>query len=1790
MRKIATRSHSENVEAPAPSEEGSAEDEFEEAKDDPSAEDVSDKDGEDEAVEGQESSLQGEIQDAVIPLWEKLEEVQDGLQAQSKEQGDSIQALRMQVAELTGLVQSLAANLNASKISASSQDEVWKIVGRGKSTQGVGAKIRVQDSERRSRSPSAVVEDGTERRGRSLGAIHEDSVGDGYGSDDNKSVASVFSRLLDDAGQTNYANAARKSFGKLPESLQLREWPHEPLDYKNQPKAPVLSKAGKIMSKEDILKFCEKFVAYKNAGGSLNFWRIVVDTESQISIFVLLFPGKVPALEEMRDLSTHELLKIVHEKCGNKSKFDAKGDFMEKGLLKIGKFNHATIDEQPEETTASFVSGVFTLAETAASDFGITEVDVVKQVLAKKLDGNWQMETKIQKITNLGDLFEFVQSKAQACIIAKKYLSDYGIRPGMKQERDQKEKKGLDAATGGRGSSSAGSSSEKKKCFICQSPDHVSKDCPLKSKEGEQRTCWGCGNTGHARAVKQSNNKWVITCPKKDDPGFVARGPFTGKKALAIPSISGESKGLPFNIYSIVVGNRENLHVAFGADSLSASSVVSVEQAAILETCGAVITSSTATLQVAGDNCIRSKGQIRFELSSVECPGVVVSPITVTAEILEMPSGVCVLGCDDMARAGILNSIGLLRDQSNSGAGKDARFAMHMFRRDCVSLGLDLSFESEQEKSKEPYLARDKLSLPCISQNSEGDGLCLTVVDMAHSDAVEEEISRAHASVAVCHGGVARTLREVQKNNPNTTVTRRQVRLFIQRCAICQRNQDFIPSAVGGQQKISGSDVGAQLAGDLCVNFPVGDNLYHVLTFVETHSGEIFLSVLPDKTAKSVAVGMVKVISRVGRFPNATLVTDKGGEFCSEVSTEVQRLLGLNSYVITPTKHGANGMAEVRNRSISTFIRNYTASMNGQASEDLANFEVAVALAELQINTSVMERYGLAPWQITRPFNGENLGWQFKEDFAQKNPEGTTLELSKFIEKAAIEASFLMNKRRWEAYGRRGVSSETPIIYKPGDAVLLHREDDRRENKFGFKVEGPFKVVRQSGASVEICDLNSKKDKNVRKVPIYRLKHFYHLKGADLQALARTGSGEFEVENIVRWRVREGGKPKNKSDYEWLVKWRHYADSYNSWIGWSEARLLEALQNFIDDQQSLEWLRPKLERAPGLLLSMLGAVGVPVQSVVEKATVPAIQSGPQSAAMTSLLAEIAHLGTIEPGEIAEWPSIYSDPDGTETLNLDTFSSELFPDIMTSQVAWGICATIQQSEAAAGYLAVSYGPDLTAEELSALKAEVYANRDLYEASRDPAFPSRTMSVRLKLGAKLEDLPKPARRKYDLESKRIISERVALWESQAFIRRVPPGVQPPTASACYIVPGSETSLGRRVVVDFKAGNLHLHKPTEFYPADVSEFLLQTAGKKKFGKSDIIDWFGRLNCGALTQADEQKEMETLGYTSRSLTTFIDPEGNFYEFNRVPQGLVCSAQHAQEMSRLLFGDKAYQDDIISSGVDFDDYLRSLQEQHRLARLENVHFSGKKSFYGFSELEIVGLMTNGEQQWLTEETRFNASLLSRPLIVSELRHILGVYTYMSQFVKNFAILRQPFNNSCATNRRGMEKLIWTPELITAWDTLSAAVSHSVPLAFPDGDSEYFVITDASNGGIGAMLFKRKRVIGASIPLDPLSDPTLVLVALGSMAFKLVQLRWSTIEQECFGIFWALRKFRHILLNSDFTVYCDHRNLSFLLKSESKKLTNWRLALQEFSFKVVHIAGAANWGADVLSRLHRAVA
>ena len=119
-------------------------------------------------------------------------------------------------------------------------------------------------------------------------------------------------------------------------------------------------------------------------------------------------------------------------------------------------------------------------------------------------------------------------------------------------------------------------------------------------------------------------------------------------------------------------------------------------------------------------------------------------------------------------------------------------------------------------------------------------------------------------------------------------------------------------------------------------------------------------------------------------------------------------------------------------------------------------------------------------------------------------------------------------------------------------------------------------------------------------------------------------------------------------------------------------------------------------------------------------------------------------------------------------------------------------------------------------------------------------------------------------------------------------------------------------------------------------------------------------------------------------------------------------------------------------------------------------------------------------------------------------------------------------------------KFVWTSTHHTAFNTLRSALLEAAIVHYPDPSKHYIVYTNTSNDACGAQLSQEHD--GQELP-----------VALLWHTFTDTQQKWSTMEQEAYGVYYAVTKWNYCLQGSDIIVYSDHKPLQKFLNGENAK-------------------------------------
>ena len=365
--------------------------------------------------------------------------------------------------------------------------------------------------------------------------------------------------------------------------------------------------------------------------------------------------------------------------------------------------------------------------------------------------------------------------------------------------------------------------------------------------------------------------------------------------------------------------------------------------------------------------------------------------------------------------------------------------------------------------------------------------------------------------------------------------------------------------------------------------------------------------------------------------------------------------------------------------------------------------------------------------------------------------------------------------------------------------------------------------------------------------------------------------------------------------------------------------------------------------------------------------------------------------------------------------------------------------------------------------------------------------------------------------------------------------------------------------RICIDFR----RLNKITVTDPQPVpspAESFLGMSEDKYFSKLDLTKGYHQIR---VRPSDVHK------------TAFVTM-GQHYEFLRMPFGMVNSGMTMiRAVRRLLEGmDNVvdYIDDLLVHTKTWEEHLQVLEELFKRLKAANLVARPTKCELGATQVDFLGHRfgrgTVGLQVCNVEKVKD----APRPTTKKEIRSFLGLVGYYQPFIPNFVAIAAPLSD--LTRKGQPNKIVWGEPQERAYAALRKAVISKPILMLPDVNKEFVLRTDAYDIGLGATLLQNR-------------DGHIFPVAYASRKLLDREKRYSVMERECLGIVWGIKKFALHLYGKQFTLQTDHRPLEFLKvsKFDNPRIMRWVLALQSFVFRVEHIKGKDNVGADFHSRV-----
>lgn len=371
---------------------------------------------------------------------------------------------------------------------------------------------------------------------------------------------------------------------------------------------------------------------------------------------------------------------------------------------------------------------------------------------------------------------------------------------------------------------------------------------------------------------------------------------------------------------------------------------------------------------------------------------------------------------------------------------------------------------------------------------------------------------------------------------------------------------------------------------------------------------------------------------------------------------------------------------------------------------------------------------------------------------------------------------------------------------------------------------------------------------------------------------------------------------------------------------------------------------------------------------------------------------------------------------------------------------------------------------------------------------------------------------------------------------------------------------TVKGYRVCLDPRPLNKLF--PAIPYPLPLIKELLESlTGSVVFSRIDLRASFHQF------QLKEEDQVKTT-FTWR---------GTQYCFVGAPFGLKHVSSIFQIVMHAIFGSwsfvRVFIDDIVIHSPTFASHRQHLLLVFLELRKFHLRVNPQKCELGRDKLGLLGYTVSQNGIAISQEKVLQLDQWEIPTTGKMLQRQLGFLNFFRELIPMYSKLTAPLD-ALIKNIKNLKGL-WTDEHSAIYGKLKEIMKSGLVLSFPDFSCPFCIATDASNKGIGGVLYQ-----------GSIEKPKFISFAARSLSES--ERRYGATQRELLGVVFCLNKFQYHISGSKFTLYTDHKALTYMFDQKRLKpfLLNWIETLLSFDFDVVYRPGIKNVLPDKISRLY----
>ena len=353
-------------------------------------------------------------------------------------------------------------------------------------------------------------------------------------------------------------------------------------------------------------------------------------------------------------------------------------------------------------------------------------------------------------------------------------------------------------------------------------------------------------------------------------------------------------------------------------------------------------------------------------------------------------------------------------------------------------------------------------------------------------------------------------------------------------------------------------------------------------------------------------------------------------------------------------------------------------------------------------------------------------------------------------------------------------------------------------------------------------------------------------------------------------------------------------------------------------------------------------------------------------------------------------------------------------------------------------------------------------------------------------------------------------------------------------------------------------------------IPELIARVKNSSRFTKFDVRWGYNNV------RIKEGDELKVAFITNKGL---FEPHVMFF-------GLTNSPATFQTMMNALFEEELregwltiYMDDIlIHTNDSLEDHRSKVHLILDKLAKHDLYLKPEKCLFEKDEVEFLGVVLKGGTVQMDPTKVKGVADWPPPQNLQDVRVFLGFTGFYRYFIPNYSMIAHPLIDLT----RKAVPFHWDPPQMKAFEILKTLMCQRPILRQPDYTLPFFLATDASAYGVGAVLLQEGEINPRTN--KPIQHP----IAYYSATFSPAERNYDIYEQELLAVIKALEHWRPHVAATEIpvTILTDHANLTFWKnpKKVNRRVARWFATLQEYNLLIKHVPGKFHAVADMLSR------